>query len=597
MSVRASGQIRQSQAITTWGPGALIDLPTQAGIVGGLECWPSVDKLQGIPEPRLERIVSELTGVRNARLYAPPAHTGMPGQTPSGIVVWRFPEWMLVQEETPSAKRRSRRLVHRRALDEKGRCEGRPVVATRFVAACARGHVQDMRWRWFVHGAEDRCTRQLWLHERGTGGDLADLEVRCECGRSRRMSDAAEPGQLGRCWGARPWLGSEKSQEQCGEPLRLLIRTASNSYFPLVVTALSLPEQGGALAEKVTKLWEDLQIVEAPADLRMIKRKPQVAAALTGHGEQEILETIERLRHGDAQERPVKLAELEVLLAAPEGYGEDVPIDPDFHARRLPEGAWRRPPLTDRLAAVVQIHRLRAVSALIGFTRFEAFTPDIYGDYETGSDVCPAMLAREPEWFPAFENRGEGLLLALEPEAIAGWLKRPAVQERLEQLAAGHKRWAQQRKARREFPGGPYILLHTLSHLLMAQVAMHCGYPASDIRERICADYEQQRYALLLYTASSDAEGTLGGLVSQGRHIAAHLEAALRSGGLCSNDPVCAQHSPDEGMEGRWLHGAACHGCALIAETSCEMRNNLLDRALLVPTVAVDGAAFFDAPL
>jgi hypothetical protein len=99
----------------------------------------------------------------------------------------------------------------------------------------------------------------------------------------------------------------------------------------------------------------------------------------------------------------------------------------------------------------------------------------------------------------------------------------------------------------------------------------------------------------MLYTASADAEGTLGGLVAQARHISAHLAVALRGGGLCSNDPVCAQHAPGEGMEGRWLHGVACHGCALLAETSCEMRNDYLDRALVVPTLAVPGAAFFPA--
>ena len=43
------------------------------------------------------------------------------------------------------------------------------------------------------------------------------------------------------------------------------------------------------------------------------------------------------------------------------------------------------------------------------------------------------------------------------------------------------------------------------------------------------------------------------------------------------------------------LHGAACHGCTLIAETSCEMRNEYLDRALAVPTLYAAGAAFFGA--
>jgi hypothetical protein len=127
----------------------------------------------------------------------------------------------------------------------------------------------------------------------------------------------------------------------------------------------------------------------------------------------------------------------------------------------------------------------------------------------------------------------------------------------------------------------------------LQSLSMRCGYPASSIRERVYVDPDGDRYGLLLYTASSDAEGTLGGLVQQARDIEAHLAVALRAGGLCSNDPICAQHSPGEGFEARWLHGAACHGCALIAETSCEMRNDHLDRALVVPTLAVPDAAFF----
>jgi hypothetical protein len=129
-------------------------------------------------------------------------------------------------------------------------------------------------------------------------------------------------------------------------------------------------------------------------------------------------------------------------------------------------------------------------------------------------------------------------------------------------------------------------------HLLLQSLAMRCGYPASSIRERIYVDPEGERFGLLLYTASSDAEGTLG-LVGQARLIETHLAVALRSGGLCSNDPVCAQHAPGKGVEGRQLHGAACHGCALISETSCEMRNDYVDRALVVPTLAVNDAALF----
>jgi MrfA Zn-binding domain len=246
------------------------------------------------------------------------------------------------------------------------------------------------------------------------------------------------------------------------------------------------------------------------------------------------------------------------------------------------------------VAHVVQLHRLREVLALVGFTRFEAITPDILGEY--ADEVQRADLALDPAWYPAVENRGEGLFVELRNDAVLEWLERDAVKERLDELGGGFARWANERKIERKFPGGSYVLLHTLAHLLLQSVAMSRGYPASSIRERIYADWHGKRFGLMLYTASSDAEGTLGGLVSQARHIGSHLSVALRSGGLCSNDPVCAQHSPADAMEGRWLRGAACHGCALVAETSCEMRNDLLDRALVVPTLAVPDAAFFPAP-
>ena len=174
------------------------------------------------------------------------------------------------------------------------------------------------------------------------------------------------------------------------------------------------------------------------------------------------------------------------------------------------------------------------------------------------------------------------------------WSHRPGVKARVAQLYAGHEHWVKRLNLKREpeFPGGPYVLLHTLAHLLIQSLAMRCGYPASSIRERIYVDEQGGRFGLLLYTSSSDAEGTLGGLVMQARYIEAHLRYAISLSELCSNDPVCAQHSPDQSLEERWLHGAACHGCTLIGETSCEMRNDYLDRALVVPVLSLRDAAY-----
>ena len=590
---KAHGQIRRGQVITTYGPGALIDLPKHSAIVGGLDTWPAPAQLEQVVEPRLSARLRDAASGQQPQLFAPPPDPQRPGAPGPGIVAWRFPEWFVVQEHTtPGDHTRSRRLVHRRALDRQSRFEKQPVVATRFVRACQRGHVDDLDWRQFVHGSPRPCQRQLWLDERGTSGDLVDLVVRCECGMQRSLNEAMELEHrpLGTCPGRRPWLGLN-ADEECKLPSRLLIRTASNAYFPHVVAVLSLPDRGTPLETVVGQLWEDLQIVEEERDLAMLKRKAQIRAALAPFDDGEVLEAIRGYRQGPAVEKPVKQVELDALLAAPQGYGDDVPVDPNFHARRLPERDWRQSPVCDGIAAVVQLHRLREVLALAGFTRFEANTPDINGEYD--EEAVYAQIALEPEWFPAVENRGEGLFIQLGAGAVNSWLARATVQTRLDDLATGHRRWAQKRQLDRAFPGGPYLMLHTLSHLLIQSLATSCGYPASSIRERIYADTSGGRFGILLYTGSPDAEGTLGGLVQQARHLAAHLTHALRVSALCSNDPVCSQHAPATSMEGRWLHGAACHGCALIAETSCEMRNDYLDRALVVPTLDCQGAAFF----
>jgi len=593
MSHKAQGQIRLSQVITTYGPGALIDLPKHSAIVGGLDTWPKTSDLVEILEPRLARKLQSMTGVAAPQLFAPPPDSNDPSEPARGIGAWRFPEWCVVQETGGSEDReRSRRLVHRKSLDEKGRFDRLQIVATRFVRACPKGHVDDLDWYHFVHGDASNCRQQLWLDERGTSGDLSDLVIRCECGKSRGLHEAMiiEDNPLGTCSGARPWLG-KNSNEDCKHPSRLLIRTASNAYFPQVVSVLSLPDRGTAVESAIAELWDDLQIVDNPDDLAFLKKKTKIAEKLAPFTDAEVLEGIRVAKTGKAGEKPVKQVELEALLAVPEGFGDDVPVDLDFHARRLPARAWHHSERFDDINAVIQVHRLREVLVLTGFTRIDAVTPDIQGEYDT--DVERAQIAWEPRWFPAVENRGEGVFIQLSADAVRTWLGRADVKRRLDDLTTGHQRWIKDRKTQRPFPGGPYVLLHTLSHLLIQSLAMRCGYPASSIRERIYADDESERYGLLLYTASPDAEGTLGGLVQEARHLDDHLDHALGMGALCSNDPICAHHTPGESMEGRWLHGAACHGCALVAETSCEMRNDYLDRALVVPVLGLSDAAFF----
>jgi hypothetical protein len=488
-------------------------------------------------------------------------------------------------------------LVHRSLLtkgafiDDSRRAQR--VVPVRFVRACRKGHIGDIDWYYLAHSGPTQCRRPLWLDERGTSGDLSEVWVRCECGDERPIVDATRPDMraLGPCDGWQPWLGPHV-RESCDEQNRMLVRTASNAYFPQTMNVIALPGHNEEIAKAVDQVWEHhLQYVEDVGEVKKErKRKPPVAAALEGLSDEDVLAEIEARKQGEnvADVRSVKEAEFETLVSSKDEICSDKP-DGDFFARRLAKPHWDRPWMT-AIERVVLVHRLREVNALVGFTRFESSSPDVQGELEIG--VTRAPLARDLTWLPAVENRGEGIFIQFRTEAIEAWLQKPAVEERGLRLDAGFQCWkSDHERSGRQFPGLPYILLHSLSHLLITAVSLECGYPASSVRERIYAG--EYGYGILLYTGSPDAEGTMGGLVETGRQIARHLKNAIDLGRLCSYDPVCAQHPPEDEHECRFLHGAACHGCLLIAETSCEQHNDFLDRALLVSTVDDNRAEFF----
>jgi hypothetical protein len=593
----ARSQIRQGQLITTFGPGAMTDLPERSVLIAGLDAW--VGERRQIQEPRLARKVAQLLGAPTIRLECPPEAD----RDGAGFVrSYVFPLWFVTQNLIPGRPPgwRTRRLVQWSGLEDKGRKflmddkSRSPVTPVRFVRACRRGHLGDIDWPAFVHGQNPPCGRELYFDERGTSGDLGETYIRCGCGQERAMSQAADPNSraLGDCDGGRPWLGQGRvADERCTERNRLLIRAASNAWLPQPQRVISLPERDEKLRQTVDKLWMFLEAAESAEDLAYERRKPKVNEGLAGLTNEEVWEVVrERKNPTDSAEKPVKRAEIETLLAPGDQIGEDT-LESTFFARVLPRAEWDQPWMAG-IERVLLVERLREVAALVGFTRFESASADAEtGELDAG--VRRAEISRQPEWVPAVENRGEGIFLQFSREALLAWWQRPAVVNRYAELKRGFDAWKKEHSSSdRKLPTPEYLMLHSFSHLLITAVALECGYPASSIMERVYA-VPQIGYGVLLYTASSDAEGTLGGLVQVGRRIAGFVRSALELGGLCSNDPVCGQHSPANVLEGRMLHGAACHGCVLIAETSCEQGNDFLDRALVVRTVAGLGAEFF----
>lgn len=610
---KSPGQVRQSQILSTFGPGAMVDLPEHSVLIAGLNHWRG-DRRR-IFEDRLATRVAEILEVNNIKLYAPPVDEQDPKAPRTGINAFIFPTWFLAQVKETWEDTKTKKIFRTRPLlpwsnlvsgqylnSEKKKV---PVVPVRFVQACVKGHISDIDWYIFVHkDSENKCRNQLWLDEGGSGNDFAEIYVRCEACKERRpLADATVRNSkvLGKCQGHRPWLGSFAQEPYCirestglPEYNRLLVRSASNAYFSQILSVISLPDLDAGLRDAVNLVYEDfLQYAESASDVKKERKKQKVAVALEKFTDEAVWEEVQRRQSGQGKpNKSIKQVEIETLLSSPVEVGEDVP-DGDFHARSLSLDNLQ-PAFASCIERIVLVHRLREVIAQVGFTRFEAEMPDIDGELDIS--VRRAALDIETTWVPAIENKGEGVFIAFRKEAIEDWLKREAVKKRGRELSRGFDIWCarkgiDQEKEKVKFPGLPYIMLHSLSHLLIVAVSLECGYAASSIRERIYAG--ESGYGILLYTGSTGSEGTLGGLVEVGKRIEHHLEVALEQGRLCSNDPVCAQHRPDNEQEERFLHGSACHGCLLIAETSCERRNEFLDRALVVSTVEGLGAEFF----
>jgi hypothetical protein len=476
------------------------------------------------------------------------------------------------------------------------------VTPIRFVAACENGHLQDIDWRWVVHAGQS-CQEPMWIEEKGTSADPADMTVVCGCGKDLSLQQLFLPGRLGNCRGERPWL-TDRDPAQCGQKLKLLTRTATNTYFPQVYTVISLPSAEDELTKLVQNVSDELKNVNSAADVAVAKRfNSKVDAALTGYSDEDIFARLQRIREGALAEAggSSKQSEFDVFASGRVEIGQNSPAA-KLYAQTLPRATWEPPTARIDLSSirsVVAVHRLREVSCLYGFTRFEAAPTSADGDLEdVGLAVRGAPLAQDADWLPAIEQFGEGIFIHFDEAAIEGWLKRNETRHRHNELTAGFDHWCKRfTDYAPDYPGTAYVLLHSLSHALMAEIALDCGYPASSLKERVYAlcgaDGTPERCGILIYTATAGAQGTLGGLVGTAPRFAQILEGALDRSRICSNDPICADHQPDNRTGDRATHGAACHGCLLIAETSCEMRNLFLDRSLLVPTMGPDGSAFF----
>ncbi|BCO30130.1 hypothetical protein TspCOW1_02330 [Thiohalobacter sp. COW1] len=604
------GQVRPSQILWTYGPGALVDLPNLSVVVMGLERW-DTERCLPVNEARLLEAVRRVVGPQVERLRMPPflkeeGASPFSAEGRIGVPVRPFPRWLrctrcqlLAEYDSGLFEIKAHPFRTDRTHFVHTNCEKRansPVVPARFLLACRNGHLDDFPWHWFVHGGSSECKGTLRFVERSASLQTADLMVKCDsCGATRPMSLAF--GSEGRehlpaCRGRHPHLDR---YEECDADPRTILLGATNGWFPVTLSVLSIPLGDDRLSQLVLEGWEYFADVESPEELKVVVKTLTKSGSLPGierYDAQEVWKTIQDLHAGTTgavvvSEGDIKQPEWDVLTdpSPPEDW-------PHFLSRKSEVPTQ----FGDLLEEVLLLERLREVNALIGYTRVEA------PEETTDPDERPPMadLSRhKPEWIPASEVHGEGIFIRFREDAVRAWEGKPAVAERDRMLLAGHRAWRSARGLAPDegYPGNRYAMLHTFAHLLIRELALECGYNAASIRERIyaSADPTSSMAGVLLYTAAADSDGTLGGLVELGKpeNLGRLIEHALIRAGICSSDPLCSEH---DAATDKSLHGASCHACAFVAETSCERGNRYLDRALLVGTFDCQDAAFFPSP-
>ena len=603
------GQVRPSQLLWTYGPGALIDLPNISVITMGLDRWKEEHCLP-VEEARLLAAVQRILGPQVERLRMPPVDKSedpdpFSAEARIGAPVRPFPRWLrcvrcqllaefdsgLFELKHNPFRPELTRFIHTSC--PKGR--NSEAVPARFLLACRAGHLDDFPWRWFVHRGTTSCTGTLRFFETGASLQTENLRVKCDgCDASppplsQAFGKAGEKN-LPACRGRHPHLGI---YDECKEQPRAVLLGATNSWFSSSVSVLAIPFAKDQVSQLVADGWEYFEDIESEAEVKITRKTLIKTSALPGIEDcesDEIWEAIEKKRNGGDEEEEI-LTESDIKR--PEWRVLSDPNSPNDWPHFLKNEVDVPAEFDHLIDQVVLLERLREVNALVGFTRVEA--PEESDDPDERPELA-SLCKGKPTWVPVSEVHGEGIFIRFNEEALQAWEAKAEVGKRDRDLREGHQGW---RNARRldpsvGYPGIRYAMIHTLSHLLIRELALECGYNAASIRERIYADNDptDPMAGMLLYTAAADSDGTLGGLVDLGKpdNLGPIILQAIRRATVCSSDPLCSEH---EASRDRSLHGASCHACGFVAETSCEKGNRYLDRALVVPTFDCADAAIF----
>lgn len=596
--------IRLSQGITTYGVGAIIGLGEESFINKDINRWlPRNPPTVPIDLPRL----AYRLGVKEFR-YPKPKEFRRNGAKFSFM---RFPAWLFCpacRNMVKVTENMSDRVKGEIPICENHSCKGfqkRKLLPMRFITVCENGHIDEFPWWQWAHSKSDRSVngncqtydRLKFISIQGAGASYKALKVVCTACKAERDLSGLEHGdalkEIGfTCRGKQPWQNIETAEE-CDVIPRMKQRNASNIYQPDIATALAIPNKStsGQTIEddleirikthdfynRCKKLYDSANEI-TPAIKSIIPiissdcecTDEQVLTILEGNTfsttatEKKASTPFERQLGIKMEEWPVFFEEHndEEFINIPEILNVD--------SKNKVEQS-----LVSLIDHVSLVKKLKEVRAFKGFSRLK-FDPE---------RTISATLGRDTNWLPAIQVYGEGIFISIDKNKLDMWyeLNKDKIEEKIKPVMNRFLKEQDEMEKRYGPFSVKFIMLHTLSHLLIRQLSFESGYNSSSLREHIyfSEDENLPMSGILIYTADADSEGSLGGLVRQGEYerLIPTIITALQRATWCSADPVCKE-SDGQGENG--LNQAACHACSLISETSCSYFNTLLNRTLIM---------------
>lgn len=618
--VKNEFQIRQSQLITPFGIGSLVNVNNQSLMIKDSQFW-NFDNCKIFHDIRLEKVMN------SNGFIEPPVMDNESYGSESYVPCVNFPQWYFSptdhqlkryrawKELAGTGNENSFKYWPFKKNSKRRRVE---LIPVRIICVCPKGHVQDFPWIEWVHQNDDpqNDNHELELYSTGYSGGIDDLSVKCTtCNKKRslrgifsdKFNKKLEQMHVS-CNGKYLWKKDDIGSE-CKEPLTAILKNASNFYFPNISVSVNIPFENDETIE-IIKNDEDFKVVMDKVHKKNLSKSEasekldmflEDIASRVGKSKDKVVDVIFDNILNESESNDIsdqimdyRRAEFEVLSGKRDFDKESGRLNIlEYDDHDLKGNGFD---YSNIISGVTLVKQLEVVNVLRSFSRIRSTDTDSMkenlettGDEAEVKEVSLKRVQTDGKYV-GMRFLGEGIFISFKKESINKWANKVKNTNIGKNIYNKKVRFEDDRK----YLNPSYYMIHTFSHILIKELNNSCGYSSSALKERLYFSESEgeEMYGILIYTSSSDSEGTLGGLVKQGKpdNLSEIIERAIEKAKWCSFDPICIE-SDSQGRDS--LNAAACHACVLISETSCEKMNSFLDRRMLIGNLEYPNSGFF----